>query len=137
MSEIDWDENLETGVEVIDDDHQLLIKLYNELFVAFFADADFSDLVKSMRKLIEHTMSHFQREEVLMQANSYPMTDAHKQEHTSLLRTALCLQEKLFSDGSGSLEFYTLSFLRPWLEEHILAADMELAQFLLVESTTT
>ena len=130
MDDIGWDGSLCLGVKEIDDDHESLIQIFNSLFEAHFSGASPSFVDQALVKLVEYTDGHFQREEAMMEIAGYPHLASHKEEHNSILQSALRLQEKFIAGEMLSLNSYTLSFLRSWLENHILAADNSFVLFL-------
>jgi hemerythrin len=76
-----WTEELAVGHAKMDRDHRQLVALVNDLFNN--ADAALFDW--RMDVLIKHTLAHFELEEDLMRAATYPYLAAHADKHRALI----------------------------------------------------
>jgi len=119
-------EDLKVGNSFIDQDHQKLVDLVNQLHTAMAAGHGKDVLGKILAELIRYTREHFKREEEHMQRIAYPGYAAHKQEHDTLIREVVELQNK-FNAGNGMLSVQVSTFLRNWLVNHIMKVDKDLA----------
>lgn len=129
MSLITWNDQLKVGVSIIDNDHQQLVRMVNELADAMKAGHGKDVLDKLFHGLVDYTVKHFGNEERLMQQHGYPESPDHKKQHEDLKKQAVDLQQK-FKGGSSSVTIETLNFLKNWLANHILGTDKKLAGFL-------
>lgn len=119
-------EDLKVGNSFIDQDHQKLVDLINQLHAAMAQGQGKDMLGKILAELVKYTREHFKREEEHMQRISYPGYAAHKQEHDKLIKEVVDLQNK-FSAGNGMMSVQVSTFLRNWLVNHIMKVDKDLA----------
>ncbi|KAF1688585.1 bacteriohemerythrin [Pseudoxanthomonas taiwanensis] len=75
-----WQDDLNTGIEVIDDQHRRIVHMINQLHQA---QTGSSDLVvgEVLDELVDYTLSHFAFEEELMEEAGYPFSAAHRRVH--------------------------------------------------------
>jgi hemerythrin-like metal-binding protein len=110
-------------IHEMDRQHEILTALMNALTVRARAGASKAELSDLLKQLSEHTVLHFEAEEVYMEAMGYPKLDTHKLIHRDLL---LRLGEHLrvFESGAGRLSHPLKSFLTYWLSTHINSVDV-------------
>ncbi len=72
--------------------------------------------------LLYRTVTHFDREESVMEESFYPGTARHRSVHDRLVRDLVRFQGKYKSGGVDAREVGT--FLLDWLLEHILQDDI-------------
>jgi hemerythrin-like metal-binding protein len=130
--DIKWDESLSVGVEAIDNDHKELINLFNQLYASCSAPEGtlIATEADTLARLLDYTKHHFQREETLMRQEDYPDYAFHKELHDDLLLITLNFQEQLQSSEIHEITDETLEFLRSWIVNHIMAVDMEFANYM-------
>ena len=129
MKDIVWSSILSVGVAEIDDDHRLLIALFNELNRAAAAGESAAYLAATLEELINCTVWHFSHEDRLMLKHRYPGIDQHRQAHRELIAAAQELQAKL-AQADAAVANAEIEYLERWLTEHILTADQRLGSFL-------
>ena len=126
---IKWDNSMDTGIELIDDDHKTLIKLINQLQNATQYNVDDKSIDTIMDKLINYTKYHFDREEFLMRNNNYPDYENHKKLHEDMIaKMAECM--KKYKDDPNHTIDDALNFLTNWLIKHIKGNDREYIPYL-------
>ncbi len=130
MKTIDWSDDLSVGVQEIDDDHKKMIEYYNELFTACFCSMGSAVVHETLKKLIEYTKYHFQREEGLMEKEGYPGLAEQRHEHEELIRTVEDIQKKAEADPDDELSYDVLGFVGAWIRNHILESDLTLARYI-------
>ncbi|MBC3872816.1 bacteriohemerythrin [Undibacterium flavidum] len=129
MSYFEWNDNLSVHDALIDQDHQALIGMVNELHDAAESEQDYQSLSKILTRLATYTQEHFQREEDLMQASAYPAYRAHKEQHRKLLERVSDLKHEL-ENARTLVALETAELLRFWLTSHILLSDKQFADTL-------
>lgn len=129
MKDIVWSSILSVGVAEIDDDHRLLIALFNELNRAVAAGESAEYLAATLEELINCTVWHFSHEERLMLKHGFPGIEPHKAAHRELIDAAREWQAKLAQTGYAVAED-EIRYLDRWLTEHILTVDQGLGAFL-------
>ena len=129
MPLITWGPALSVGVEEIDDQHQRLIVLVNELNDAMQAGQGKAKLGAVLSELVRYTVYHFATEERLMDKYHYELSVAHRAAHRKLEEDVGAFKIK-FDAGDATISTELMNFLRDWLSRHILATDKKLAQAL-------
>jgi hemerythrin len=134
METIDWSKIYETGHPVVDGQHRNLFKLINDLNIALSKQDSKHIITDSIDKLSAYVATHFQTEEDLMKATSYPDYEIHKHEHDNLKEQAEKLI-KLFHLGTVDLTATISKFLSDWLKHHIQEIDKKMIDWLKVNET--
>jgi hemerythrin len=132
MALINWTDVLSTKVPSIDDQHKKLVNLINQLHDAMREGRGKEVLGKTLDELISYTKYHFGYEEDLMRKAEYSALTAHKAEHELLVGKVLDLQEK-YKSGNLSITIETLTFLKDWLNHHIMKEDKQYSTALLAK----
>ena len=135
IKQVEWDPSLETGIEVVDEQHrQYFVLLNNYLAKASESPVDgdeFFDLVEKLDFLRQYAREHFATEESLMQEAGFPGFEAHRWEHRYFEHHVGELFERLKADGfSLELAHDVNYYIIEWFVEHIRQVDMELVEFL-------
>ncbi len=120
---IEWDDDLETGIETVDEDHMVIRSLINDL--AHYADTERgSNMVHSTLSILEQrTIDHFEQEEGLMAESGYGGLDEHRLEHQRFLTALSGLITRADEDGPETVIDDLLRFLVAWWERHVDAQD--------------
>lgn len=129
MKELVWDEVLSVQNDEIDNDHRILVDLFN-LLGRSAASGEKREYVEAvLEELIRCAAWHFCHEERLMLKAAYAGLDDHRQEHLELIDSVRDLQDGILRTGKLAEE--ELEFLERWLTGHILVADMKFGEYLL------
>ena len=80
MTLLVWQEDLNTGIEVIDRQHMRIVEMINHLDIAQ-KSLERSAVAEVIDEMIDYTLSHFAFEEELMEEAGYPFSHAHKRVH--------------------------------------------------------
>lgn len=136
VGSIGWTKELETGIDVLDDQHRRYIELLNNYLEKATEKATISDqkniqLTESLVFLRQYAEEHFSTEESIMKDAEYPDYEAHLDEHKYFLRHVGKLCKDLEKNGfspklSREVNYYTIE----WFIQHILLLDMQLVDFL-------
>ncbi len=130
MNTFKWTEKLSVGNKQIDEDHQGLFKLIDDLESAELTK---SYLTGILAKLEDYTHEHFSREEELMQQIGFPGFDEHIKEHKMFIEW-LDTVKKTYQRSAESpflVSDLVNNFLNDWLTKHILQEDMKYRDFIL------
>lgn len=120
-------------VEVLDRDHQELIRLINELQSAFCCGQEQDFCLEALRRLESYVQYHFDHEAQLMADTSFPAEEsrAHSSEHDQLLKRVRRWRSKLDRyERTASIAAEIIGYLYAWLEHHIKEMDTLLAKHL-------
>jgi hemerythrin len=137
MKPFELTEDLQTGIEEIDNQHRKLLSWAN--FVTF-DDADSTDqkVAEALGNLQDYVVYHFQTEEKAMEKYDYGKVDKHKKQHQRLMNEVA----DLFSRSRGKeTDEGTLAELQymftDWVQLHILEWDQPFAAFLKNKNNTS
>jgi len=122
MAYIDWTEKLSVGIDIIDEQHKVLFQIINDLHDAMKAGQSKLVIKDVLARLIDYTNFHFSMEETLMEQYGYMESPAHKKMHKDLVADVMTLQLK-FERSQRAMGVQVLTFLKVWLNEHILKTD--------------
>ena len=132
MPFFDWDDSYSVQINQFDDDHQDLIALLNEAHENFMANASQEATRVIIDRLVDYAQYHFSAEEKWMKDHQYEGLLPHTNEHDVFWRKVVDFQADYHS-GKKQLSFEVLSFLRDWLNVHILTTDAEYGRFALLK----
>lgn len=131
MKEITWTNNLSVGIELIDQQHKMLIKHLNDLSQSLESEQGPAKVATTLNFLIDYTNFHFTAEEKHMAVNGYPELENHKKQHEEFKKTLANLEEDLEEEGATRLLADSIdTLLVKWLFEHIRAIDVAFGKFL-------
>jgi len=117
-----WSERYSVGISRIDEQHQRLIDLINDLHGAMLEKQEEPELSKILDGLAAYAVSHFATEETLMKKFGYPDYERHKGEHDRLMAQVRLLLEKSRTN-KAELTQEVMTFLQRWLIGHIVNVD--------------
>jgi hemerythrin-like metal-binding protein len=129
MAFMAWGPMFKLGFGDIDQQHQHLVEIVNELHDAM-VKKDRAAVSKVLNELVGYTVSHFAFEEKLMDQYGISTAAAHKAEHKKLVAEVSAFKTK-FDTGSAAVTIELMGFLSDWLRNHILKTDRGLVQELL------
>ncbi len=121
---IKWTSRLETGITIIDKQHQELVGFINELYTYFYHKIFDHRILDVITRMYNYAALHFSTEEKMFAHTNYIYTAEHKKEHNSFVLKAKSLKED-FENKTGNLTFALINFLKDWLNSHILVSDMK------------
>ncbi|MBI4797186.1 MAG: hemerythrin family protein [Desulfarculus sp.] len=129
MAYIEWQPEFSVGIPSIDQQHQQLVKMINELYTAMHGGQGQAALGKVLNGLAQYCVSHFANEERLMTQHGYPDLAAHKEIHAKMTAKVNGLMQDLKS-GKAQMSLSVATFLKDWLTKHIQQTDMKYSPFL-------
>jgi hemerythrin-like metal-binding protein len=120
-----WDDNFSVGLAEIDEQHQKLVGLLNQLasHVAFRSDS--SQLGKILDELTDYTRYHFETEERIWEKHlaGDELFLGHQKTHASFVDTVVRLRAEQLHRPLEQIAEEALGFLTRWLASHILETD--------------
>jgi hemerythrin len=129
MALFEWTDNYSVNVRQLDQQHEKLVDMINELYDAIKRGEDQTILRETLKKLLDYTAYHFVTEERLLQQNGYTQLDKHREEHNVLSWRVLDLRSR-HESGEGVQASEVLDFLTGWLKNHIMNSDKKYGTFL-------
>lgn len=120
MTELVWQDALDTGIDVIDGQHRRIVDMINQLECARHAPTR-DTLTGVLDELVDYTLSHFAFEEALIEEAGYPFSAAHRRVHELFARRVqdYRLRVQAGEDVAGELH----AMLARWLFNHIRCDD--------------
>ena len=128
MAYFEWGPDLVIDHGALDEDHQKLVALVNELHTATSQGQGHTVVAKVLSEVVIYTQEHLVREEALMEAIGFPGLVGHKQVHDRFMADMRDLQRK-YASGSITVASQLSSKLRDWLSIHIRRSDKELIPY--------
>ena len=124
-----WDENFNTGIAKIDEQHRRLGQMLNLLAsnIAYSANAD--ALSQLFDEMADYAVYHFDTEEAIWHAHlgDDPAEVEHRAIHLSFISEVRRLKQLRASHTLSEVAEDALGFLVGWLASHILESDRYLA----------
>lgn len=124
-----WNENFNTGIAIIDEQHKVLVQLLNQLASLVAFNNDQIKLNKVFDELAEYASYHFKTEEAIW--GKYLETDdsfsSHLAIHESFVHEVLKIKSTQNESSIEKVAEEILSFLARWLAAHILESDRQMA----------
>ena len=131
MSKIEWDESLSVGVDLIDEQHKMLIQKLSDLSSAFRMGEEQNKIIKTLEFMFDYTDFHFSSEENVMEENDYPGLEEQKKQHEEFKVTLNNILEDYREEGTTPEIATSINvFLLNWLIKHIMGTDSKLGKFL-------
>lgn len=122
MAHLKWTSDLNTGIEVIDNQHRRIVDYINALYDASLTQ-NRDEIAQVLEQLVEYTLSHFAFEEEMQADAGYPFVKAHQKVHQLFVRRVSEFKQR-FERGEDITE-PLLSLLRTWLINHIRRDDAD------------
>lgn len=128
-----WDENFNTGIALIDEQHRQLAQLLNKLsnYVAY--QSDLSGLHTIFDELTDYAVYHFDSEEKIWEKHfqGETMLAGHIEGHNRFTTTVMAMKNAKDDKPAEVVVAEVLEFLTHWLVSHILETDRYMAKIVL------
>ncbi|MES9862070.1 MAG: bacteriohemerythrin [Candidatus Thiodiazotropha sp. LLP2] len=125
MGRLLWTADLETGIKVIDGQHERIVDYIIKLHDARINN-DKGAIADIIDATVDYTMSHFSFEEALIEDAGYEFVRPHKKVHELFIRRVSEFQERFKKGEDISEELHDL--LARWLFNHIRNDDAAYVQ---------
>jgi methyl-accepting chemotaxis protein len=119
---IEWGKRYHIGINMIDEQHKVLVDLINQLYATFGRDNQKKQQKEVIRKLVEYTVWHFGNEEKIFKKIGYSDTPNHIVQHEKFIDKMKKFEQEV-KDGNAVVSFDIINFLKDWLINHILKID--------------
>jgi hemerythrin len=127
--EVLWNTRYDTGIRVIDEQHQQLFQIIDGLRKMVQNSAQRADVAALLEELVECSKRHFATEEAYMAQFHYPDLTQHVAEHASMLTSLHELLAK-FQENHQAMALMVPTFMEGWLKHHISDGDFGFVSFL-------
>lgn len=119
MDSIKWRDEFNIGIPKIDEQHQRLVKIINDL-AANINPENIFDTVMQMSKYADE---HFEMEEDMILGCCPDQLKEHREQHLIFRQKTSELAGLDYTKGEHSLDAF--NYLCQWLANHILTVDMK------------
>ena len=120
MTLLIWQDDMDTGIDIIDGQHRRIVEMINHLHVTQKSMERFA-VGEVIDELVDYTLSHFAFEEELMEEAGYPFCAAHKRVHEVFTKRVSEYRMR-FQAGEDVVDELK-SMLSRWLFNHIRNDD--------------
>ncbi len=126
-----WNENFQTGISKIDNQHKKLFDTIDVLTIELYNGTIKNELLQILENLGNYVDEHLIAEEALMKKNNYPEYYMHLEAHKQF-REMFTLFRNDFEKHGGDLYLGIRleKELRKWWEEHVMKFDMQYVPYL-------
>ncbi len=125
MVVVQWSDDYETGIPLIDSDHKTLFATFNMVHERAADGLDGDTISRALDVLVMYVDRHFAREEAMMQANGYPDLIEHMAIHRRIAAKVHGFKTA-FDENPEAIEIEPfLEFVSDWLTGHIIQRDMD------------
>ncbi|WP_165070613.1 bacteriohemerythrin [Paludisphaera rhizosphaerae] len=122
-------ERMTTGVDVIDREHQELIRRFNEFHDAMAHGQGRDAASRLLSFIVDYTETHFAHEEKCMAELRCPAAAANLAAHNALRRDVAEIKTHLKADGLPLVDLVKIErTLGDWLQRHICSIDVKLRE---------
>jgi hemerythrin-like metal-binding protein len=118
-----WSNSYSVKVSQMDQEHQRLINIINNLYAAMRAGRSNEGIGSILDELVAYTKTHFSHEEQLMQQAGYAGLADQKKAHEALVNQLNDILAKYRAGTALGQEI--MSFLKNWLINHIQGMDKQ------------
>ena len=126
---VEWETRYSVGNEQLDQQHQRIVAMINQLGAAMDTGTEKPALMKILSDLAGYTKTHFAEEERLMEQHGYPELVGHCEQHGVLNRQLADFYRNFYISSRPQTQ-EVMAFLQGWLFDHILGQDKKYAPFL-------
>jgi hemerythrin len=121
MKNLIWTDNLNTGIDVIDNQHKRIVEYINKLYNVHTNNAGKAAMKDVIDELVDYTLTHFAFEEGMLDDYNYAQLDEHKALHEQFAEQVRELRDRFDTSDTASVELNNL--MVTWLFNHILHED--------------
>lgn len=136
MNSIDifpWDDNFNTGLPKVDEQHRRLVEILNLLAGSIAFGRNVELLSHIFNEMAEYAVYHFETEEAIWREylSDDPAEVEHRAIHQSFVQEVVTLKESMVTRSLSEVAEEALGFLASWLASHILEKDRYLGYVVL------
>ncbi len=132
LSVVKWDSSYRVGIAEMDQQHQVMMSMINELNESILQSKNRETLENALDALIHYVKKHFAVEEKLFLQYAYPWTATHQAEHQAFIQklTDILQEYKLCK---SCLDNLLPAFMSNWLKNHIIGKDKTYSYFFVMK----
>lgn len=126
---IEWSDKYKTGIELVDEQHKELFRLFNKIYDLYlneFLIDKYDQIITAVEELKEYTKHHFKAEEEYMVSIRYNKFFEHKLKHEDFIRKIDTIDYNIIDNNQQSELLDILKFVSNWLIEHVITVDKQI-----------
>lgn len=124
MEKIVWCNKYETGIDIIDFQHRILVERINDLIEFLNKNQEQNEVLPLILFLEDYTYYHFSTEEQFFDSFDYKEKNKHNEEHNNFKKKIEELKD-MYKKSQAKIDENLLEFLMRWLMTHIMGTDMD------------
>lgn len=130
MKICEWSTDYSVGIAELDEHHQRLFEILNELFTLMSDGAEDRPIIRVLDELLDYTHYHFDEEEKIMAKMGYPELEKHRQSHQQLIQQL----KDFYTEAQGGMAIFVAIKVAnvgmEWLKNHILTVDHKYYEYM-------
>jgi hemerythrin-like metal-binding protein len=131
LQRFQWDENLLTGIALIDAQHQEYFRRVNQALASAEEEIE-AEFLEALQFVQVYALEHFDAEQHVMTFHEYPAYEGHLTQHQTFASRLDALAEAVASEGFRPDVGQRLNaLLVEWFVRHIRTEDQKLGKYLL------
>ncbi|WP_270565382.1 bacteriohemerythrin [Clostridium beijerinckii] len=132
---LNWDNNLATGIVNIDNQHKELFNRINKLLTAMKEGKGKDEVIGTLNFLEDYVIKHFTEEEEIQKKNNYPKYSIQHKQHEEFKDELKELRRTFETNGTSALFVIKVqNRMSTWWKSHIRDLDKDLGKFLIENS---
>ena len=127
---IEWSDKFKTGIEIIDEQHKELFRLFNRVYDLYnneFIIDKYDQIIAAVEALKEYTKYHFKAEEDYMLSIRYKKFFEHKLKHEDFIRKIDSIDYNIIDYNQQNHLLELLKFITDWIVEHVVTVDKQIS----------
>ncbi len=127
MTFITWDTTLDLHIDIMNNEHRILINHMNHLYQESHGRAEKATIRRILQDFAAYAAKHFLDEERYMAAIDFDDLVVHRSIHQRLLKRVQDYIEEYERSASASVDEEFFNFLKIWVTAHIRGIDAKYA----------
>lgn len=123
---IEWSDKYKTGIELVDEQHKELFRLFNKIYDLYYNEFlidKYDQIITAVEELKDYTKYHFKAEEEYMISIKYNKFFEHKLKHEDFIRKIDDIDYNIIDNNQQSQLLDILKFVSNWLIDHVITVD--------------
>ncbi len=127
---IEWNEKYKTGIELVDQQHKELFRLFNRIYELYnnkLLIDKYDKIIVALEELKDYTKYHFKAEEEYMLSIRYKKFFEHKLKHEDFINKIDSIDYNIIDNDQQNNLLELLKFVTDWLVEHVITVDKQIS----------
>lgn len=130
-----WDDSLNTGHKLVDDEHKAIVVLLNDLVAICNDNKPKAEILDSLNLIAKHTVEHFNDEEDIQKQINYPQYNFHKKQHDDFVAEVVEIIEEFKSNNDIPWLLTKVDeVIVAWLIRHMKGSDKHFVNYVLKQA---